>query len=96
MLNGDVVAAGISGVTGAATGVVTASTIYGGAVAAANAVGLFGAAATSSALASLGGGALAVGGAGMAGGVVVVATAAALPAVIIGAAGFGIYHLLNS
>jgi len=96
MMNGDVVAIGISGVTATATGVVTASTIYGGAVAAANAVGLFGAAATSSALASLGGGALAVGGAGMAGGVAVVAASAALPAVLVGAVGFGIYHLLTS
>lgn len=57
MTNSNVVAVGISGVTGAATGVVTASTVYGCAFAA-NAVGLFGAAATSSALASLGGGAL--------------------------------------
>ena len=96
MKNGDTVALGTAGVAGAATGVVTASTVYGAAISAANAVGVYGAAATSSSLASLGGGALAAGGAGMAGGVAVLAASAALPAVIVGAVGFGIYKWLKS
>jgi len=92
----DSLGAGTAGIAGIFTGFMTASTVYGGAVATANAAGLYGAAAISSALASLGGGALAAGGAGMVGGIAVVAASAALPALAVGVTGFYLYKKWTS
>lgn len=82
-------------VLGTAVGLANAGTLYSGAIVAANAAGIYGAAATTSGLAALGGGAIAAGGGGMVAGLGTLCLAAAGPAALIGALGFGGYKLLE-
>jgi hypothetical protein len=84
---------GTSIATGAATGIGNATMIYTGAVAAAEAYGIFGAAAINSALATLGGGSIAAGGGGIAVGITTLITAAAWPAAAIAVTSYSGYKL---